>query len=261
MALVLVVIHEISHYLAAYCFGFKDFTIQIMPFGGRLNLEALEDATPKQDLIISLAGPVSNFILAGIFYIGNIVIQNKSMELLIYSNLTLGVLNLLPSLPLDGGRVLRDILAIKLPYRKANNYSVIMSFFLGAFIAILYLILCFRGKGNILLGLIALLILVTAMKEKERVAYVIMSDIIKKKSKFLKAGYMENRSISISYKNDLLSALSLIDRNKYSIFLVIDEDMGVMDLVYENEIIKGISNYGNITLEEFMSKHEYFGEK
>lgn len=259
VALGLVMIHEMSHYLAAYSFGFKEFNIQIMPFGARLNLEALEDATPKQDLIITIAGPLSNFILALVFYCINIFLNTNSIRLLIYSNLALGILNLLPSLPLDGGRILRDILAIKMPYRQANKYAVNTSFVVGSLMAVVYFILFFRGEGNILLCLISLLVLVTAIKEKERVAYVIMGDIIKKRAKFLKKGYMENRSICIFYKKDLLSALSLVDKNKYSMFLIVDEDMSVVDVVYENEIIKGISSYGNISLEEFMDKHDDFG--
>lgn len=69
-----------------------------------------------------------------------------------------------------------------------------------------------------------------------------MGDIIKKKYKFLKQGYIENKNLSINYKNDLITALSIVDKNKYIIFTVLDNDMKFMDIIYEEELIEGLKN-------------------
>lgn len=83
-----------------------------------------------------------------------------------------------------------------------------------------------------------------------------MGDIIKKKYKFLKQGYIENKNLSINYKNDLITALSIVDKNKYIIFTVLDNDMKFMDIIYEEELIEGLKIHGNITIEEFINIRE-----
>ena len=256
----LVIIHEYAHYLMAYILGFKNFSIKILPFGARLDLDDLDEATPREDLLISLAGPLSNLILCVIFFFLYYKFKIEILNVICYSNLALGIFNLIPTLPLDGGRIVRDIINLKVPFKKANVYTVRLSLAIGYFMALLYLTMSLCGKHNILLGLISLLILLTSIKEKERVAYVIMADILKKKLKFIKKGYIENRNISIFYKKDLLTALSLIDKNKYSLFLVLNEEMNVLDIVYEDEVVEAIRDFGNITFEDLIEKNNFMGK-
>lgn len=75
---------------------------------------------------------------------------------------------------------------------------------------------------------------------------------MKKRLRFMKKGIIENRIISIFYKKDLLFGLSMIDKNKYTILTVLDENMKVLRVVYEEEIINALKEYGNITFEEFI---------
>lgn len=75
---------------------------------------------------------------------------------------------------------------------------------------------------------------------------------MKKRLKFMKNGIIENRIISVFYKKDLLFGLSMIDKNKYTIITVLDENMRVIKLVYEEEIINALKEHGNITFEELI---------
>lgn len=109
---------------------------------------------------------------------------------------------------------------------------------------------------NLSFGIIALYIMIYSFKEKERIAYIIMSDIIKKKFRFIKRGYIENRNFSIYYKSELLKVLSLAEKNKYNIFTVLDEQLKVVDIIYEEEILEALKSYGNITIEELIQKHK-----
>lgn len=79
-----------------------------------------------------------------------------------------------------------------------------------------------------------------------------MSDIIRKKNRFINSKYMENKNISVYYKGELINVLSIMDKNKYNIFTVLDEEMKVMDVIYEEEIVQGLKTYGNITIDEFI---------
>ncbi len=248
----LVFIHELMHYLTARSLGFSGFDIEILPIGAVLKVKDLDEATPKEDIIISLSGPLLNLMLAAIFYFLFMLFNRPYLNLIYRSNLAIGIFNLIPAFPLDGGRVLRDILSIKTIYRKANEISVRISMILGTVFMFIYFVSVVGNRSNFNLGLISIFIIISSIKEKERVVYLIMGYIIKKKYRFLKRGYIENRSISIFYKKDLLSALGMVDKNKYNIFTVLDEDMRDLEVLYEEEIIQAIKLYGNISLCEYI---------
>lgn len=252
IAFVLVFIHELTHYLTARILGFSGFDIEILPIGAVLKVKDLDEASPKQDLIISLSGPLLNLLLAAIFYALFLSFHSPYLYLLYKSNLSIGVFNLIPAFPLDGGRVLRDILSTKTIYRRANEISVRVSMVLGTIFMFVYFVSVTANKSNFNLGLISIFILISSIKEKERIVYLIMGHIIKKKYRFIKRGYIENRSISIFCKKDLLSVLGMIDKNKYNIFTVLDENMNVLEILYEEEIIQAIKDYGNVCLCEYI---------
>ncbi|MGK0467541.1 M50 family metallopeptidase [Clostridium sp.] len=253
IAFLLVIIHEFTHYTTARILGFSGFDIEILPIGAVLKMKQLDEASPKEDLIISLSGPVLNLLLAIIFYGLFIKFNIKLFHLIYSSNLAIGIFNLIPAFPLDGGRVLRDILSYKIIYRKANEISIRVSMVLGSIFMFIYFVSVNLNKSNLNLGLIALFILVSSIKEKERIVYLIMGYIIKKKHRFINRGYIENRSMSVFCNKDLLLILGIIDKNKYNIFTVLDENMNVLEILYEEEILEAIKTYGNISLKDYIS--------
>jgi len=237
---VFVILHEVIHYLTARKLGFSGFHIEILPFGASLKLKHLDEASNTEDLIISISGPMMNFVLAVIFYAALRKYNCKELYELFIINLSLGVFNLLPAFPLDGGRILRDILSKKFLYKKASKITVYVSYILGILLLISYFVFLFCGVNNLNLILISFFILSCSVKEKRRIVYVIVEDIMKKRLKFIKNGIIENRIISVFYKKDLLFGLSMIDKNKYTILTVLDEDMKVIKLIYEEEIINAL---------------------
>lgn len=109
-----VLIHEISHSLVARRRGTPVERITLFLFGGMAQIEK-EPKTPYSEFIMAIAGPVASFILAGIF--GLIWFFTRDIRpiavpvgYLAVINLVLGVFNMLPGYPLDGGRVLRSII-------------------------------------------------------------------------------------------------------------------------------------------------------
>ena len=64
---------------------------------------------------------------------------------------------------------------------------------------------------------------------------------------------MENKSISVYYKQGLANIMSIIDKNRFNIFYVLDDDLNVLFIMNEDELIKALKGYGNITLEEYFN--------
>lgn len=111
-----IVIHELAHSLTALGAGLKIPEITLFLFGGVAHLSE-EPADPKAELKIAVAGPLASFALAAIFWAIQGALAGKVptlvvavFEYLAYINLALGVFNLVPGYPLDGGRILRAVI-------------------------------------------------------------------------------------------------------------------------------------------------------
>ncbi|KOA21277.1 stage IV sporulation protein FB [Clostridium homopropionicum DSM 5847] len=252
ISFILVFLHELVHFIVAKKLGFKGFYIEILPIGAVLRLKDLDEADPKEDMIISLSGPLFNLFLAAIFYLISKFHYNYYYEYLVMSNLALGIFNLIPAFPLDGGRIVRDLFSFKTYYKNANKITVKISIVLGVLITLYSLILLIFDKRSISMMVLGVFIIIASYKEKERIVYLIMGDIINKKYKFNKKGYIENRSISMHLKKSLLEALSIIDKNKYNIFIILNSEMKAVNVIYEGELIEAIKIYGNISIEEYL---------
>lgn len=112
---VTVLIHELSHSFTARAHGLPVRQITLFIFGGAANLTQ-EPRSPRSELLITLAGPLASLVLSGIFFALYVALAGAPSEVtavlhyLAYVNLLLALFNLIPGLPLDGGRVLRAIL-------------------------------------------------------------------------------------------------------------------------------------------------------
>ena len=83
-----------------------------------------------------------------------------------------------------------------------------------------------------------------------------MGDMIKKVRKLKKHKYIENKSISVYYKKGLVNVLTLVDKNKFNSFYIVNDDMELLGIIHEDELLKALKFYGNITLEEYMEIRE-----
>ena len=109
-----VLIHEISHSLVAKSKGTPVERITLFLFGGMAQIEK-ESETPMSEFVMAIAGPVASFLLAIIFGViwyltGQYELIREPVRYLTIINILLGVFNMLPGYPLDGGRVLRSII-------------------------------------------------------------------------------------------------------------------------------------------------------
>ncbi len=133
-----VILHELGHALAARRFGIQTRDITLLPIGGVARLQRMP-RQPLQELVIALAGPAVNVLIAALLLgtlrmQGYTLAQTLSLELLqtsfltrlMWANVILVLFNLLPAFPMDGGRVVRSILALAVSYLRATQIAVVI---------------------------------------------------------------------------------------------------------------------------------------
>ena len=107
-------IHELGHLIAGICLGLKVKKINIMPFGLSINFEDYSNKYIVKKIIIAIAGPLVNLLIV---ILG---IYNNWDDEIIYSNILIGMFNMIPIYPLDGGRILKYILQLKFNVKDAE---------------------------------------------------------------------------------------------------------------------------------------------
>jgi len=166
-----IVVHELGHSLVAARFGYKTRDILLLPIGGIASLERMPE-DPKQELAVAVVGPLINVAIAGLIFLG-ILATGGSTRLseatsaggaiatqLMWINLGLALFNLLPAFPMDGGRALRALLAMRIGRRRATDVAATLG---RVFAAVLFV---YGLYANPLLCVIAFVVWMGATQER-----------------------------------------------------------------------------------------------
>lgn len=168
---VCVVLHEFGHALTAARFGITTRDIVLYPIGGVARLERMP-RNPRQELLVALAGPAVNVVIALLLvlwlYLAGALAPLAAMdwtrgpllERLVVANIFLVLFNLIPAFPMDGGRVLRALLAMRLKYARATSIAAGIGQALAAVFGLVGLL-----WGNPFLILIAVFVWIGAAQE------------------------------------------------------------------------------------------------
>lgn len=173
-----VVLHELGHSLSARRYGIGTEDITLLPIGGVARLKSMPKE-PWREIVVAVMGPMVNVAIATALFLyflftsqgildtlptesEGLVINHKNfLSWLFITNIGLVIFNCIPAFPMDGGRVLRGLLALR--FRRVTATKV--ASYLGRFFAILFAIFSFMPGGSPMLILIALFIYVAASQE------------------------------------------------------------------------------------------------
>lgn len=176
---VCVILHEYGHALMARRFGVKTHDITMTPIGGIARLERMPEGK-GQEFWVAIAGPMVNFVIVGLIWLGLALFKGIHLDLfsssfwsyenqppsyfiiLMMANGYLGVFNLIPAFPMDGGRMLRSLLSLRMSREKATQIASITGQILATGLFILGL-----WQGAPTLALIGVFIFFAARQENQ----------------------------------------------------------------------------------------------
>lgn len=169
--MIFAVIHELAHIVIGILLGLKPKMLKIMPFGFSIYFEKYKKGNNKklilEKIMIILAGPCSNFLIAIIAIWIDIHFWNISRETIIYSNLLIGFFNLIPIYPLDGGRIVKYILQLFKKGQKALDITNTTAYVTILLLTILSSILILYIHNIAILVIIAYLWTIVILENKK----------------------------------------------------------------------------------------------
>ena len=252
LAFISILAHEGMHILVAKRKGCKFNDIQIHIYGTSAQFANIDELNKKEKLQIYLSGPFANCIIICIFWCIGFASNNILIDKMININISLLFFNLLPAYPLDGARVLEILLSQKILYRRANDIISKISYTIGVILLVIFIIVfAYSGVINVSILIASIAICLITRSEEKSAMYILMGNIFVKRNKLLRNKYIENKSISVYYKQGLANVMSMVDKNRFNIFYVLDDDLKVVFIMNEDELIEALKLYGNITLEEY----------
>ena len=232
-----VVIHELGHAVTAKAFNVKTKDITLWFLGGVAQLEEI----PRKrgvEAIIAIVGPITSLLLAGVFELLRQGLAWGAAPLFILSylaitNIALAVFNLLPALPLDGGRVLRSLLALRLPYLRATRISANISRLIAIILGIFGLL-----SFNLLLVAIAFFIFIAVQSEA---TYAFLSETLENLSV---SKLMTTEISSVSPSMSIEELLEFMLAKKHLAYPVVDKKLiGIITL----RQVRNLDDEGKIT--------------
>ena len=241
-----VVLHEYGHALTARRYGIKTRDITLYPIGGVARLERLPDK-PIEELWVALMGPAVNVVIAAILFVylsitrgmvpmTDLTVASGSFVARVMAvNITLVLFNLIPAFPMDGGRVLRALLAMRMDYVRATQIAANIGQGLAFLFGLAGLF------GNPFLLFIAFFVWIGASQEASMVQ---MRNSI---SGIPVTHAMQTRFETLSLSDRLDKVVSLILAGSQQDFPVV-QDGQVAGVLTRDDFIKALSQHGQDTL-------------
>jgi len=233
-----VVLHEFGHALAGKAFGINTPDITLLPIGGVARLERIPDE-PVQELVIAAAGPAVTALIAFGAFIGGgswdypPTTRTSIPDLLFTMNVVLLLFNLLPAFPMDGGRVLRALLATRLSYARATQVAATV----GQGFAFVFGFIGLVNPNWFMLIFVALFVYIGASQEA---ALAQMKDVSRR---FPVSSAMVREFRTLAADATLEEAVDALLATSQHDFPVMDETGNVAGLLTRHDLISALRKH------------------
>jgi len=233
-------VHESAHLCAARTCGVFVSSVSLTPFGAAIHLQQPWNAQPWRIVCISLAGPAANLLLVCLYAAAAYasVLSPHTALLLLKPNLILMAINLLPALPLDGGRALCALLSARFGTGKAVRIGTVLGYLLAASLlaAVVWSgIVC--GIWNVALIGSAAYLIACAAKEADAAAAVNAQALVLRSDELRRRAALPVKIIAVAQDTLLGSAMRLIGPGSVHVLLLLDEEMRPVGVLAEGELL------------------------
>lgn len=237
-------LHELAHSFMAERLGYTVSALEIQPFGFIARLDS-PPASPHEAAAVYASGPVLS-LLTALAAAGIVQISGTDSPLLMQFssfNLALGIINLIPVLPLDGGRLLISLLSKGRKAYKAEKLFAAFGIIFGIFLIIFGIFLFLHGNGNFTFLLTGLFIIPAAVREMKAVRLTGTKSRLKQLSR-LRNGKSSLRvyTCAVSSRSTVRETFGMLSGGGYNMILLIDRNGKVCGTLDEADISQALSS-------------------
>lgn len=248
-----VFLHELGHVAAARSRGLSVREIELLPFGGVAKVEDFLELDPDIERAVALAGPCTNFFLAGGLLLAKKygLLERSQADFLLGCNLVVAAFNLIPALPLDGGRIYRAHLVGKMGFRRATERAAAVGKVMAAFLALAGAVGVYLGYVNISLVVLSFFIYYAADRERQLAGYVFLRYLMRKKKELQEKGVLLAQPLVARQGAPVREVLRCFIPRRYHLVFVLAEEAQVKGFVTEVEVVEAFFNRGtDLTIRE-----------
>lgn len=225
----IVVFHELGHTMAARGYGIRVKEIELLPIGGVARLEDLMSIDPQVEAAVAIAGPINNVLLiaAALFLRSIMPLRAETVSFFLQANLMIMGFNMIPALPLDGGRIYRATLTKRLGFRKATERAARLGQWTSIFFMVGCLLMAAMGHLNLVLLITAYYLYLVAGKEQNLAAYSLMSYLGRKQDEVSKQRVLGVEQLVAHPATPIKEVIKHFVPQKYHvIWIMADEKLG-----------------------------------
>lgn len=246
IAYLVVTLHEFAHFCAARRFHVGVSGFVIMPFGVCLRLKENLIKDPVQESIICAAGPVCNLLLiaAAVLLRPYLSCPEDWYAFFLYSNLSILLINIVPIIPLDGGRILRAVLTHHYGFIKAVRITEVVSQINIALVGLLGIYILYLTHFNVSMMMLCAFLLFNMSAEKKNSELIVMQQIIYSKEKLTKRQIMPVKELAVIEQTDARRLLKNFSYNSYYLLSVLDQNLTILGTLSETQVIEAVVRAG-----------------
>ncbi|MGO4693333.1 M50 family metallopeptidase [Paenibacillus sp. 2TAB26] len=247
----LVLVHEIGHVIVARGYGWTIKEVKLLPFGGVVEVEEAGGVPAKEEAIVAIAGPLQNVWMGlAAWGCGQLGIWDLAWAEYVWkANLMIGLFNLLPIHPLDGGKLLQAALSYTVNYYKMLIWSARISLFFSVLMIIVSLLPWLVYKDGIQLNLliVGIFLVMTNWTYYRNVPYLFYRFLMYRERITLQAlrlGHIAS-PIIVSGKQSIISVARLFQRERYHLIYMVESHSKEVRVLPEQKIVEGCLSENN----------------
>lgn len=241
-----VLLHELAHTVTAMRYGIKVLEIELLPFGGVARLGSELALNPRKESIVALAGPLTNLLLIALALAArNYGFWHEELgPFFIQCNALLATFNMLPALPLDGGRVLRAYLARSIGLRQATYFCIALGQGGAVLITTLATLGLMLGVSGLDLLILGLFVFYTATREKKTAPYLFVRQLTQKKSELVEMGVLPAEMVVSLANVPLRDVIIFFVPQKFHLVVLLNQDYQCQGIISETEVVDALLDKG-----------------